>query len=121
MAAVSLFWDFNMAAVTSCENTLYMTLQFQERRFTPLQKNSAEITVLMCEQKNIWYGFGAGTRAIRYIHTNITFILTQTLEQLHYIANIFEKQIKISKSEGKERKKRDIQNKTKISESNQTY
>ena len=34
---------------------------------------------------------------------------------------IFEKQIKISKSEGKERKKRYIQNKTKISESNQTY
>ena len=23
MAAVSLFWDTNMAAVTSCENTLY--------------------------------------------------------------------------------------------------
>ena len=24
MAAVSLFWDTNMAAVTSCENTLYL-------------------------------------------------------------------------------------------------
>ena len=24
MAAVSLFWDTNMAAVTSCENTLYV-------------------------------------------------------------------------------------------------
>ena len=24
MAAVSLFWDTNMAAVTSCENTLYI-------------------------------------------------------------------------------------------------
>ena len=23
MAAISLFWDTNMAAVTSCENTLY--------------------------------------------------------------------------------------------------
>ena len=28
MAAVLLFWDTNMAAVTSCENTLY-TLFFQ--------------------------------------------------------------------------------------------
>ena len=26
MAAVSLFWDTNMAAVTSCENTLYLIL-----------------------------------------------------------------------------------------------
>ena len=26
MAAVSLFWDTNMAAVTSCENTLYTNL-----------------------------------------------------------------------------------------------
>ena len=25
MAAVSLFWDTNMAAVTSCENTLYIS------------------------------------------------------------------------------------------------
>ena len=25
MAAVSLFWDTNMAAVTSCENTLYVS------------------------------------------------------------------------------------------------
>ena len=24
MAAISLFWDTNMAAVTSCENTLYI-------------------------------------------------------------------------------------------------
>ena len=24
MAAISLFWDTNMAAVTSCENTLYV-------------------------------------------------------------------------------------------------
>ena len=24
MAAVSLFWDTNMAAVTSCENTVYI-------------------------------------------------------------------------------------------------
>ena len=28
MAAVSLFWNTNMAAVTSCENTLYILLQF---------------------------------------------------------------------------------------------
>ena len=27
MAAVSLFWDTNMAAVTSCENTLLTVLQ----------------------------------------------------------------------------------------------
>ena len=27
MAAVSLFWETNMAAVTSCENTLYNTIQ----------------------------------------------------------------------------------------------
>ena len=27
MAAVSLFWDINMAAVTSCENTLYLGIQ----------------------------------------------------------------------------------------------
>ena len=27
MAAVSLFWDANMAAVTSCENTLLGTLR----------------------------------------------------------------------------------------------
>ena len=26
MASVSLFWDTNMAAVTSCENTLYLVL-----------------------------------------------------------------------------------------------
>ena len=29
MAAVSLFWDTNMAAVTSCENTLYQELVYQ--------------------------------------------------------------------------------------------
>ena len=35
MAAVSLFWDANMAAVTSCENTLYPGYQrffFRVRR-----------------------------------------------------------------------------------------
>ena len=26
MAAVSLFWDTNMAAVTSCENTLFLLM-----------------------------------------------------------------------------------------------
>ena len=31
MAAVSLFWDTNMAAVTSCENTLY---EMQDRDAT---------------------------------------------------------------------------------------
>ena len=29
MAAVSLFWDTNMAAATSCENTLYQELAYQ--------------------------------------------------------------------------------------------
>ena len=27
MATVSLFWDTNMAAVTSCENTLYLGIE----------------------------------------------------------------------------------------------
>ena len=31
MAAVSLFWDTNMAAVTSCENTLFATLEAKKR------------------------------------------------------------------------------------------
>ena len=28
MATISLFWDTNMAAVTSCENTLYLALDY---------------------------------------------------------------------------------------------
>ena len=32
MAAVSLFWDTNMVAVTSCENILLGTLKELERR-----------------------------------------------------------------------------------------
>ena len=34
MAAVSLFWDPNMAAVTSCENTLLVTEKRKRLRFT---------------------------------------------------------------------------------------
>ena len=33
MAAVSLFWDTNMAAVTSCENTLFCKALFFEKEF----------------------------------------------------------------------------------------
>ena len=49
-----------------------------------------------------------------YIHSYITgfMISTRILEKLHYIANIFEKQSKISKN----RKKIHTPNKTKISE-----
>ena len=31
MAAVSLFWNTNMAAVTPCENTLFATLEAKKR------------------------------------------------------------------------------------------
>ena len=31
MAAISLFWDTNMAAVTSCENTLYVARAMKEQ------------------------------------------------------------------------------------------
>ena len=61
MATVSLFWDTNMAAVTSCENTLLTSVQlFRERlsekvhatipkgivggfEFTVLQRNLKEL------------------------------------------------------------------------------
>ena len=32
MAAVSLFWDTNMAGVTSCENTLYVLSDLNEQQ-----------------------------------------------------------------------------------------
>ena len=38
MAAISLIWDTNMAAVTSCENTLYVnssTLKLEKRDNLP--------------------------------------------------------------------------------------
>ena len=31
MAAILLFWDTDMAAVTSCENTLFATLEAKKR------------------------------------------------------------------------------------------
>ena len=34
MAAVSLFWDTNMAAVTSCENTIVLVHQYGGRDVT---------------------------------------------------------------------------------------
>ena len=39
MAAVSLFWDTNMAAVTSCENALYAMIEvklFKHKNIGPL-------------------------------------------------------------------------------------
>ena len=40
MAAVSLFWDHNMAAVTSCENALYTGNELQAQVETALDKFS---------------------------------------------------------------------------------
>ena len=34
MAAISLFWDTNMAAVTSCENTLFCVLVLFSNSFS---------------------------------------------------------------------------------------
>ena len=38
MAAISLFWDTNMAAVTSCENTLYYLKWFRHLRCDPVHQ-----------------------------------------------------------------------------------
>ena len=37
MAAVSLFWDTNMAAVTSCENTLYVPKEIPQQEVSPAE------------------------------------------------------------------------------------
>ena len=53
-----IVWDTNMAAVTSCENTLYVTLHFRDRRDAASlrHKNRVKITV-MSEQKQypVWF------------------------------------------------------------------
>ena len=62
MAAVSLFWDTNMAAVTSCEKTLYpmafhyVTLHFRDQRgaASVRYRNLAEITVLPSLETRAW-------------------------------------------------------------------
>ena len=38
MAAVSLFWDSNMAAATSCENTLYESVDSSPKKVISLFK-----------------------------------------------------------------------------------
>ena len=39
MAANSLFWDTNMAAVTSCENTLYRSIEDQSQNLREQSPN----------------------------------------------------------------------------------
>ena len=46
MAAVSLFWDTNMAAVTSCENALYTGNELQAQVETALDKFSIGLNFL---------------------------------------------------------------------------
>ena len=62
MAAVSLFWGTNMAAVTSCEKTLYpmafqyVTLHFRDQRgaASVRYRNLAEITVHPSLETRAW-------------------------------------------------------------------
>ena len=65
MAAVSLFWDTNMAAVTSCENTLYermgiLLVDVYER----LGKSVISACKIDCEQ-SIFFPFKVTAREIQ--------------------------------------------------------
>jgi len=92
MATVSLFWDTNMAAVTSCENTLYplafqyVTLHFRDQRGAPSLslRSVTEIPLkspfIFVNRSPIWYNdFRAGAKAFRYIVDIAIFSTKETI------------------------------------------
>ena len=48
MAAVSLFWNTNIAAVTSCENALYSSILLIHAEVLPFQREGVKALINLC-------------------------------------------------------------------------